>query len=98
MGGFEDGAFRPADPVTREQLAVMLRAYAEHIGKDTSSSASLSRFHDNSTVSSWAEPSVKWCVQEGLLGGRDDGALDPSATATRAEMAQILKAFCENVK
>lgn len=94
-GGFEDNTFRPDSPVTREQLAVMLHAFASSRGMDTSEKSSLNRFEDRNAVSSWAEDAVKWCVGNSLMGGRDNGCLDPGATATRAEMAQMLKVFCE---
>lgn len=93
VGGFEDHSFRPSDAVTREQLAVMLWRYAAYRGINTSSKGDLSRFSDGNTVSPWATDAVKWCVKEGLLGGRDNNLLAPRATATRAEFAQIISVY-----
>ena len=36
---------------------------------------------------------MAFAVDAGVLNGRDDGTLDPTGTATRAEVAQILMNF-----
>ena len=48
-------------------------------------------------MSPYAQASVKWAVDSGLISGRDDGTLDPKGTASRAEAAQILQNFCEKI-
>ena len=39
---------------------------------------------------------MKWAVGTGLLQGYN-GNLNPTGTATRAEVAQIFMNFCENI-
>lgn len=90
--GYTDGTFRPNDPVTRQQLAAMLYRYAEFSGKDTSASADLRRFADADDVSEYAVTAMKWAVAHGLISGTGRG-LEPKGTATRAQLAVILKAF-----
>ncbi len=102
--GYDEKTFGPADNITREQMAAILCRYAKASGYDVSqagSSVDLSAaspvFKDGAAVSSYAADSVKWAVGSGLLSGKGDGVLDPQGTATRAEVAQILMRFCENV-
>jgi len=57
---------------------------------------SLSRFVDGENVSDWAEGAVKWAVATGILQGKDGNRLDPTGTATRAELASILMRFVVN--
>lgn len=89
------GKFQPDVPITREQLATMLYRYAEDSGLNPSGTADLTKFSDGATVSAWAETAMAWAVQEGLIQGRGNGCIAPSASATRAEVATILMRFME---
>ncbi len=97
VAGYGSGIFGPEDPITREQAALMLYNYAQYKGYDTSAVGDLSIFSDGSEVSDWAENAVIWAAGSGLLNGKGGGILDPVGTATRAEAAQILMSFCENI-
>ena len=44
--GYNDGRFAPNDPLTREQLALILYNYAQSKGYDTSAKADLSKYVD----------------------------------------------------
>ena len=83
--GYSDTVFAPDDTVTREQLATILCRYSD--GKAT---GELSSFADGDTVSDWARDAMSWAVGEGLITGKDGNRLDPSGTASRAEVAVIL--------
>lgn len=96
--GYEDGRFAPNDPLTREQLALILYNYAKTKGYDTSAKADLSVYVDGSSTSAWAQTSMTWAVGEGLLSGKGLNMLHPTGTATRAEVAQITMNFCENME
>ena len=84
----------PHDPVTREQLAKMICAWAESRGVDTSS-ASLTPFlglADSSNVSGWAVSSMAWAADAGIISGIDTPAgkmAAPQSTASRAQMAAM---------
>ena len=79
--------------ITREQLAVMLKAYSG----DNHKGADISKYADAGDVSGWAKEAVEWAVGVGLIAGRDGNKLAPRANATRAEVAQIMKNYCEKV-
>lgn len=96
VGGYGNGKFGPEDDITREQMAQILYNYAMFKGYDVSVQGNLSVFNDGATTSDWALSAMKWAVGSGLLQGYN-GNLNPTGTATRAEVAQILMNFCENI-
>ena len=87
--GISDGS-NPDGGITREELVTMLWRSAG----SPDASADLSGFSDSGSVSSWAGGAILWSVANGILGG-DNGALRPTAPASRAEVAAILMRFCE---
>ena len=97
VAGMGENSFAPDAPVTREQLSLILYGYARYKGYDTSASVSLSGYADRDSVAVWAADSMGWAVSEGLISGRPGGYLDPAGTAIRAEVAQILMNFCEDL-
>ena len=86
-------SFQPGAPVTREQLCAILCRYAALTGKNTAASASLDAYTDRAQVSAYAEASVRWALQAGLLTGVGDGRLAPRSGATRAQLAVLLQRF-----
>jgi len=91
VNGYNNGNFGPNDFVTREALAVMLWRYAGR----PAGAGSLNRFTDRDTVSAWAVDALQWAVEQGLVGGKSNGVLDPGGNATRAEVATILMRYCK---
>lgn len=79
--------FGPEDPITREQIAVVLwRQAGEPVG-----SGSLSGFPDGADTSSWASNAMSWAVDTGLFLGDDaTGELNPVDNLTRAQAAAIM--------
>ncbi len=88
--GISDGS-NPEAPVTREQLAAMLYRYAALKGRDLTAGENLN-FTDASDVSAYALPALQWATGEKILTG-SNGALNPQATATRAQLAAILHRY-----
>ena len=82
--------FSPDAELTREQLAVFLRRYAEYKGTDVSASADLSGYIDADSVSGYAQNAMKWAVSVGIISGTSKTALSPKKSATRAETATML--------
>lgn len=97
VNGFDDGSFQPNTAITREQMAAILRNYAQYKGLDTTASGDLSTYSDANSVSAWAKESVTWAVGNGLLGGYEDSTLQPQGTTTRAEVASVLQRALGNV-
>ncbi len=91
VGGYETGSFGPNDPITREQMAKMLRDYAKFAKLDYKSTASLDKFKDKDKVSGFAKEPVAWAYAKGILtGANGETELQPTRNATRAECAKML--------
>lgn len=94
--GVGENLFKPKDIISREQLAVMLRRYAQVLGMEVESSATvLERFSDGEKTGEWAAEGVAWCVEKGILQGKGGSVLDPKADVSRAEVAVMLERFME---
>ena len=87
ISGYGDGRFGPNDPVSREQIAVILCRYAG------SPAAQGEDFADEASISTWAADAVDWARSAGLMTGQEGNRFAPQASATRAETAVILRAF-----
>ena len=104
VAGTSPTTFAPDQPVTREQIAVILTQYMFHVLKmeRTWTPADLSKFPDGAQVSSWAKEAMQDAVALGLINGTkapdDKVYLDPQGSATRQQVATILMNFCQNVK
>ena len=104
VAGTSSTTFAPDQPVTREQIAVILTQYMFHVLKmnRTWTPADLSKFPDGAQVSSWAKEAMQDAVALGLINGTKapDGLvyIDPQGSATRQQVATILMNFCQNVK
>ena len=91
--GYDNGNFGPNDPITREQLAVMLYRYAQKQGEGfTGAWAFPLDYADAEQVSAYAYEAMCWMTMNGVINGRD-GLLAPQGTAARAELAAMLTRF-----
>ena len=94
--GYGTGAFGTNDAVTREQFAAMLYRYARYSGRVIQTGNDLTDFKDAGKVSSWAQDAMLWAVHNGIITGKPGKLLDPQGTATRAEIAAMLRRFVKN--
>ena len=83
------------DPITREQMAVMMYRYAGYKGYDTSARAELDQFGDVGSLNDYAKEAVQWAVKEGIINGKAGNLLDPQGGAARSECAAIVMRFLE---
>lgn len=97
--GYADGTFRPNAAVTREQAAAILYRYAQSKGIDVSvgENTNILSYVDVQQASEYAIPALQWAVGAGVLNGKNGGRLAPTGTATRAEIAAIMRRWCENI-
>lgn len=97
VSGYSNNKFGPNDPITREQMAVILANYARFKGYDVSTGADLSGFDDADSVSGWALSAMIWTNTEGIIQG-DGSKLTPKANAERCQVAAIFQRFIEKYK
>ncbi|WP_273417792.1 S-layer homology domain-containing protein [Clostridium sp. AF02-29] len=95
--GVTDTTFAPDTNINREQMAVIMKNYAAKLGYDLPQTLKAVTFADNTRISSWAKDAVKSMQQAGILAGKNENKFDPKGTATRAEVATVLRRFVEIV-
>ena len=87
--------FAPDTNINREQMAVIMENYAAKLGYTVPKTLEAVTFADNASISSWAKEAVKSMQQAGILAGKTNNRFDPAGTATRAEVATVLRRFVE---
>lgn len=93
--GFDASTFAPDWAITREQLAAILFRFAAYRGMDAVTlRENLSSFQDQAAISVYAVSALNWAVGEGLMQGTGD-KLEPTGSATRAQVAAMLRRFMQ---
>jgi hypothetical protein len=89
--GVGNNMFAPEKEITREEMFTLLYNALKVIGQlpQGSSGKTLSDFTDAGQIDSWATEAMTLLIKTGTVSG-NDGALNPTSTTTRAEMAQVL--------
>ena len=80
------GRFMPEQPITREQLAVMLYRALSPEGDGGTELA----FADKTEISAYAQGAVSYLYEKGFLSGFEDNTLRPKRETCRAEAAKLL--------
>ncbi len=93
--GYNDGNFRPNQPITREEAAMIMSHAMNYTGQSTTLTdnavqAQLNRFSDRSEVSNWAKKAVAATAQSSIVGG-DHGQFAPQSHVTRAQSASMIR-------
>lgn len=90
VSGYSDGNFGPNDPITREQLVAILWRYAGSPAADAGED-----FADEAAISSYATAAVDWARANGIINGKEGNRFAPNGSATRAQVAVILRNYME---
>lgn len=85
-----EGAIAPDQPVTREQLAVILSRYYNQRGISTASAGDLSHWKDGDQVDPQAADAMLWALIQGIITPRSDGAICPKDPVLCQEAAGII--------
>ncbi|MDG0875706.1 S-layer homology domain-containing protein [Paenibacillus thiaminolyticus] len=84
VNGYDSTTFGPNDPITREQMAVMVvKAF------DLKDEKSKAKFKDQDKVSKWAVKSVEAAIAQGILSGYNNN-INPQSNANRAEAVTVV--------
>lgn len=92
-GGVNETTLGAFVPLRRQDLAVILRRFADLMGEDTA--AGTLACADSSDVARWAGASAAWAVEAGYLTLDRDGRFDPTGYVSRSALAQVLARWLE---
>lgn len=84
--GYSDSTFRPDNPITRQEAAVMISRIVPSYGSDKNMTA----YSDRGNIASWAYDSMEKVCGKGYMGAYDDGLIHPQDKLTRAQTAKII--------
>ena len=88
--GISDGE-NPSAAITRQELVTMLYRLAGEPAVSGTITAP-----DAASVSTWATNAMTWAMNIGLVEGDENGAVTPTATATRAQAAALIMRYLES--
>lgn len=88
ISGYGSGLFGTNDPVSREQIAAVLWRYAGSPAAEAGQD-----FADESAIASYAAGAVDWARANGVMNGMDGNRFAPKSSATRAQVATILRNY-----
>ena len=86
MSGYNGNVFKPSNPITRQEAAVMIARIVPAYGY----TGNLNSFPDASSTADWAYASMQKVNGKGYIGAYSDGKLHPTASLTRAQTAKII--------
>ncbi len=95
--GTSETTYSPNATLTREQTAAILYRYATLKNYDITIIGDVSTFDDANKVGAWALDAVNWAIGVELISGMGNNTLAPRGSATRAQLATLLRFFCENI-
>jgi len=85
VSGYSNNSFKPNDPITREEAAVMISRIVPG-----AAAGNLSSFGDYGSISSWALAGMQKSNGKGYIGAYSDGNLHPKDKLTRAQTVKII--------
>ena len=88
-GGFPDGTYRPAAPVSRRQMAAFIDRLYEFL-TGTELPATSDHFDDDDSDSAEAQESTNAVAEAGIFVGNSDGTFAPAQSITRRQMASVI--------
>lgn len=90
--GYDDNTFRPNNPITRQEAAVMISRIVPTYGK----SGNLKTYSDYRSIADWAYDAMAKVNGKGYVGAYNDGKIHPADQLTRAQTAKIICDILDN--
>ena len=92
VNGVGEGLFAPDKDITRQDLASIITRFvkAQKIELEDKENKDIT-FQDSELIADYAKEDIKYLVKKGLMQGRENNEFCPLDTATRAEVATLMK-------
>ena len=90
ISGYEDGTFRPNEPITRSELAAMAVRFYDTFEAEYEEGTFLDVDGDE-----WYADAIAAAEELGIIGGYPDGTVRPNNNITRAETCAIVNRVLE---
>ncbi len=100
INGNGDGTFAPNNPITRQDMAVMIERYMKIADKKPVENYEAVAFNDIKTVSPYAKNAVNHMQKTGIINGAASNGgymFNPLKNATRAEAAVMITKYIKNL-
>lgn len=98
VSGTSSTKFSPNASISRQDMVVMLYNYTKSLSKSVGATAGVyKKFTDASKVQSYAVNAMDWAITVGVISGNNKNMLNPTATATRAEVAQVASVYATKI-
>lgn len=91
IGGYADGSFKPANTITREEMAKMLAIVVAQLDGEQIAASKSTAFAD--VEGRWSQDYVEYCVAKGMVDGRSETKFDYSSEVTVTETEKMLLAY-----
>lgn len=93
--GYDDGSFRPNQPINRQEMAAVAGRGAVIAGKVEQAEMNKftmekSKYLDKESVSDWAAHEVAWLEAQGVFSEIDGENFEPKKVVNRAEAAVVI--------
>ena len=95
VSGKDHNIFDPHEPISRQDLALILTRYAAQAGLSLPPVRQPNAFSDAAETAEYAAAAVETLYTSGVISGKPGNIFDPWGRATRAEVATVLYQFMD---
>lgn len=95
LKGVGDGKYVPDQPISREQMAIILQKYAKVTGLTLPKVYAANTFADSTKISASAKDAVKQMQTAGIISPKNGNIFDPQTAVTRAEVSAVLHRYVQ---
>ena len=92
ISGLGNGTFAPEQPITRQEMAVMLYRYIHYIIGELPQPET-DPFADQDSISPWAQSAILFLKSRNIISGNGAQQYDPLSTAQRSAVAAVFKNY-----
>lgn len=90
VNGKQDGSFGVSDPISRQDMAVMIYRTAQHLQASITGTLAFDPFADQDKISDYALEAVSSVQRAGIVNGIGNNKFAPGEFSTRAQAATII--------